>query len=213
MLKVNEIFYSIQGESSWAGLPCIFIRLTYCNLRCSYCDTEYAFYEGTDFSIEEILNEIKKYNCNLIEITGGEPLVQKEEVLSLMKTLCNLGYQVMIETSGSLSIEEIDNRVKVIMDLKCPSSKMIDKNLYENINYLKRNDEVKFVIGNREDYDWSKNIINQYQLTVKCSVLFSNIFSELEPVQLAEWILKDNLKVRFQIQMHKYIWSPTKRGV
>lgn len=213
MLKVNEIFYSIQGESSWAGLPCIFIRLTYCNLRCSYCDTEYAFYEGTDFSIEEILNEIKKYNCNLIEITGGEPLVQKEEVLSLMKTLCNLGYQVMIETSGSLSIEEIDNRVKVIMDLKCPSSKMIDKNLYENINYLKRNDEVKFVIGNREDYDWSKNIINQYQLTIKCSVLFSNIFSELEPVQLAEWILKDNLKVRFQIQMHKYIWSPTKRGV
>ena len=130
-----------------------------------------------------------------------------------MTTLCDLGYQVVIETGGSLSIQEIDQRVKVIMDLKCPSSKMADKNLYENINHLKQNDEVKFVIGNREDYDWSKNIINQYRLTEKCSVLFSNVFSELEPVQLAEWILKDNLNVRFQIQMHKYIWDPAKRGV
>lgn len=212
MLKINEIFYSIQGESSLAGLPCIFIRLTYCNLRCSYCDTEYAFYEGTNYSFEEILSEIRKYNCNLVEITGGEPLVQKE-VFALTTTLCDLGYQVMIETGGSLSIKKIDQRVKVIMDLKCPSSKMADKNLYENINHLKQNDEVKFVIGNREDYDWSKNIINQYRLTEKCSVLFSNVFSELEPIRLAEWILKDNLKVRFQLQMHKYIWSPTKRGV
>ncbi|OGU36303.1 MAG: 7-carboxy-7-deazaguanine synthase [Ignavibacteria bacterium GWA2_36_19] len=212
MLKVNEIFYSIQGESSMAGLPCIFIRLTYCNLRCSYCDTEYAFYEGTDYTIEEILAEIKKYNCNLVEVTGGEPLVQKE-ALSLMKILCDLSYQVMIETSGSLPIKEIDQRVKVIMDLKCPSSKMSHKNLYENISYLKRNDEVKFVIGNREDYNWSKNVIDQYQLAEKCAVLFSNIFSELEPARLVEWILKDNLKVRFQIQMHKYIWSPTQRGV
>lgn len=195
-----------------AGLPCIFVRLTYCNLRCSYCDTEYAFYEGTDYSFEKILSEIRKYHCNLIEITGGEPLVQKE-VFVLMTTLCDLGYQVVIETGGSLSIQEIDQRVKVIMDLKCPSSKMADKNLYENINHLKQNDEVKFVIGNREDYDWSKNIINQYRLTEKCSVLFSNVFSELEPVQLAEWILKDNLNVRFQIQMHKYIWDPAKRGV
>jgi len=195
-----------------AGLPCIFVRLTYCNLRCSYCDTEYAFYEGTDYSFEKILSEIRKYHCNLIEITGGEPLVQKE-VFVLMTTLCDLGYQVVIETGGSLSIQEIDQRVKVIMDLKCPSSKMADKNLYENINHLKQNDEVKFVIGNREDYDWSKNIINQYRLTEKCSVLFSNVFSELEPVHLAEWILKDNLNVRFQIQMHKYIWDPAKRGV
>ena len=195
-----------------AGLPCIFIRLTYCNLRCSYCDTEYAFYEGSDYSIEEILAEIKKYDCNLVEITGGEPLVQKE-VLSLMKILCDSGSNVMIETGGSLSIEEIDQRVKVIMDLKCPSSKMADKNLYENISYLKQNDEVKFVIGNREDYDWAKNIVDQYKLTEKCGVLFSNVFSELEPIHLAEWILKDNLKVRFQIQMHKYIWNPAKRGV
>jgi len=195
-----------------AGLPCIFVRLTYCNLRCSYCDTEYAFYEGTDYSFQEILSEIKKYNCNLVEITGGEPLVQKE-VLPLMKMLGDLGYNVMIETGGSLPIKEIDPRVKVIMDLKCPSSKMSHKNLYENINYLKQNDEVKFVIGNREDYEWSKDIIEKYFLTEKRTILFSNVFSELEPVQLAEWILKDNLNVRFQIQMHKYIWDPAKRGV
>ena len=195
-----------------AGLPCIFVRLTYCNLRCSYCDTEYAFYEGTDYSFQEILSEIKKYNCNLVEITGGEPLVQKE-VLPLMKMLGDLGYNVMIETGGSLPIKEIDPRVKVIMDLKCPSSKMSHKNLYENINYLKQNDEVKFVIGNREDYEWSKDIIEKYFLTEKRTILSSNVFSELEPVQLAEWILKDNLNVRFQIQMHKYIWDPAKRGV
>ena len=212
MLKIKEIFYSIQGESSLAGLPCVFVRLTYCNLRCTYCDTEYAFYEGTDYTIDQVLSEIKKYNCRLIEITGGEPLVQKE-VLHMMKILCDLGYEVMIETGGSLSIKEIDKRVKVIMDLKCPSSKMAEKNLYENITYLKQNDEIKFVIGNREDYDWSKDIMDKYSITEKCSVLFSNVFAELEPVQLAEWILNDNLKVRFQIQMHKYIWSPTKRGV
>lgn len=212
MLRINEIFYSIQGESSLAGLPCIFIRLTFCNLRCSYCDTEYAFYEGTDYSIDEILFEIKKYDCNLVEITGGEPLVQKE-ILSLMNVFCDSGYDVMIETGGSLPIKEIDPRVKVIIDLKCPSSKMSHKNLYENINFLKPIDEVKFVIGNREDYDWAKDIIEKYLLTEKCAILFSNVFSKLEPVQLAEWILKDNLKVRFQIQMHKYIWDPSKRGV
>ncbi len=212
MLKVNEIFYSIQGESSLAGFPCIFVRLTYCNLRCSYCDTEYAFYEGSDYSIEGILSEIKKYNCKLVEITGGEPLVQKE-VLPLMKILCDLGYQTMLETGGSLSVKKIDNRVKIVMDLKCPSSKMVHKNLYENINYLKQEDEVKFVIGNKEDYEWAKQMINKYFLSGKCKVLFSNVFSEFEPIQLAEWMLKDNLKVRLQLQMHKYIWSPTKRGV
>ena len=212
MLKVNEIFFSIQGESSMAGLPCIFIRLTYCNLRCSYCDTEYAFYEGSDYSIEDILSEIKKYDCRLVEITGGEPLVQSE-VHVLMIELCNKGYSVMLETGGSFSIKDVDNRVKIIMDLKCPSSKMAHKNLYENIDYLKSNDEVKFVIGNREDYNWAKDIIRKYSLAEKCLVLFSNVFSELEPIQLAEWILQDNLKVRLQLQLHKYIWNPTKRGV
>jgi 7-carboxy-7-deazaguanine synthase len=148
----------------------------------------------------------------LVELTGGEPLVQKE-VFILMKRLCDSDYQVMIETGGSLSIKEIDTRVKVIMDLKCPSSKMAHKNLYENISCLKPNDEIKFVIGDREDYDWAKNIIDQHLLTHKCLVLFSNVFSKLEPAQLTEWILKDKLKVRFQIQMHKYIWSPAQRGV
>lgn len=212
MLKVNEIFYSIQGESTMAGLPCIFIRLTHCNLRCSYCDTEYAFFEGTDFSVSEIISEVNKYGCNLVEITGGEPLLQKE-VHILMKELCDLGFQVMIETGGSLPIKETDKRVKVIMDLKCPSSKMSDKNLYENIISLKQDDEIKFVIGNREDYDWSKDLIHKYSLTEKCIVLFSNVYSDLEPIHLAEWILTDKLKVRFQIQMHKYIWNPAKRGV
>ncbi len=212
MLKVNEIYYSIQGESTKAGLPCTFIRLTYCNLRCKYCDTEYAFYEGRDLTIEEILNEIKKIGCNLIEITGGEPLVQLES-LDLMKTLCNNGYEVLLETGGSLPIMEIDSRVKIIMDLKCPSSGMIKKNYYENIKYIKPGDEIKFVIGSREDYEWSREIINNYNLTNKCSILFSVVFGELEPVKLVEWILNDKLNVRFQLQMHKFIWEPTAKGV
>jgi 7-carboxy-7-deazaguanine synthase len=212
MLKVNEIYYSVQGESSKAGLPCIFIRLTYCNLRCTYCDTEYAFYEGRDFSIEEILDEIKKYNCKLVEVTGGEPLVQSE-CLPLLQKLCDDGYEVLIETGGSLPIENIDKRVSVIMDLKCPSSKMMKKNRYENIKHLKTIDEVKFVIGTREDYEWSKNIIVEYELTKKCQLLFSVVFDSLEPVTLVNWILEDNLSVRFQLQMHKIIWDPTKKGV
>ena len=212
MIKINEIFYSIQGEGTKAGLPCIFIRLTYCNLRCSYCDTEYAFHEGKNFTIKEILEDIKQYKCNLVEITGGEPLVQKES-LDLMTQLCDAGYNVMLETGGSLTIENVDDRVKIIMDLKTPSSLMSEKNLYKNIDYLKPADEIKFVIGNKEDYDWSKKIIEQYQLNNKCELLLSTVFSKLENKKLAEWILEDNLKVRFQTQLHKYIWEPNKKGV
>ncbi len=212
MLKVNEIYYSIQGESSKAGLPCVFVRLTYCNLRCSYCDTEYAFYEGVEKTVEEIVNEVRKYNCNLVEITGGEPLVQTES-LDLMKKLCDEGFDVMIETGGSLPIKDIDSRVMIIMDLKCPSSKMMKKNLYENINFLKKSDEIKFVIGNREDYNWSREIIAKYSLIEKCSVLFSVVFGQLEPVQLVNWILEDRLNVRYQLQMHKIIWHPETKGV
>ncbi len=212
MLKVNEIYYSIQGESTKAGLPCIFIRLTYCNLRCKYCDTEYAFFEGKDLTINEILDEVKKFECNLIEITGGEPLVQLESI-DLMKTLCNNGYDVLLETGGSLPIKYIDPRVKIIMDLKCPSSGMLKKNNYENINYIKTEDEIKFVIGSREDYEWSRKIINNYKLINKCSVLFSVVFGELEPLKLVEWILNDKLNVRFQLQMHKIIWEPTAKGI
>lgn len=212
MLKVNEIYYSVQGESSKAGLPCVFVRLTYCNLRCSYCDTEYAFYEGQDYSIEQIITEIKKYSCRLVEITGGEPLVQVE-CLTLIKQLCDLGYEVMIETGGSLPIENIDKRVSVIMDLKCPSSQMVGKNLYENIAFLKSTDEVKFVIGSREDYDWTKSIIAEYELDKKCHLLCSIVFGALEPVTVVNWILEDNLPVRFQLQMHKIIWNPSTKGV
>jgi len=213
MLKVNEIYFSVQGESTAAGLPCVFVRLTYCNLRCTYCDTEYAFYEGKDISIPEIISEVKKYECKLVEITGGEPLVQMEECLELMKQLCIDGFEVLIETGGSLPIKDIDPGVKIIMDLKCPSSGMEKKNLYENIDYLKPTDELKFVIGCREDYDWTKEIILKYSLVKKCEILFSVVFGKLEPVQLVNWILEDKLKVRFQLQMHKFIWHPETKGV
>jgi len=213
VLKINEIFHSIQGESTKAGLPCIFVRLTYCNIRCVYCDTEYAFYEGDDRAIDDIISEVKTFNCRLVEITGGEPLVQ-ENVHILMKQLCDLGYEVLIETGGSLPIEVIDKRVKVIMDLKTPYSKMEKRNRYENIQYLKPTDEVKFVIGSREDYDWVKEMISKYDLINRVEqVLLSPVFDKVENIQLAEWILKDKLNVRFQLQMHKYIWHPETRGV
>jgi 7-carboxy-7-deazaguanine synthase len=212
MLKVNEIYYSIQGEGSSAGLPCVFVRLTYCNLRCTYCDTEYAFYKGKDYSIESIINEVKKYDCKLVEVTGGEPLMQSE-CLDLMKKLCDEEFKVLLETGGSLPISEVDKRVKTIMDLKCPSSKMMRKNLYENIDHIKSKDEIKFVIGNREDYEWTKEIMDKYKLNDKCEILFSVVFGELEPLTLVNWVLEDRLKVRFQLQMHKFIWDPQAKGV
>lgn len=212
MLKVNEIYFSLQGESSRAGLPCVFVRLTYCNLRCTYCDTEYAFYEGEDKSVDEIINEVKKYGCNLVEITGGEPLVQ-EESLNLMKKLCGEGFDVMLETAGNMPICNIDDRVNIIMDLKCPSSGMMKKNLYENINHLKKTDELKFVIGDREDYDWMNEMIDQYDLNNKCKILVSVVFDKLEPLALVNWVLEDKLDVRFQLQMHKFIWQPETKGV
>ncbi|MFI5236700.1 MAG: radical SAM protein [Ignavibacteriales bacterium] len=213
MLKINEIYHSIQGESTSAGRPCVFVRLTYCNLRCTYCDTEYAFYEGKDMSVQQVIDQVDKYNCKLVEVTGGEPLVQMEDCLELMNKLCELGYEVMIETGGSISIKDIDPRVKIIMDLKCPSSQMEKKNLYDNLNYLKPTDELKFVIGNREDYEWTKAILIRYDLHGKCEILCSVVFGEIEPVQLVNWILEDKLDVRFQLQMHKFIWHPEAKGV
>ena len=212
MLKINEIFHSIQGESTYAGRRCVFVRLTYCNLRCTYCDTEYAFNEGIDKSIEAIIDEIKRYDCKLVEVTGGEPLMQ-EESLELMNNLCDHNFEVMLETGGSLTIKDVDERVKIIMDLKTPSSGMMKKNLYENIKFIKKNDEIKFVIGSREDYEWTKEIIIKYKLNDKCPILFSVVFDQLEPVTLSEWILEDKLDVIYQLQMHKYIWEPDKRGV
>ena len=212
MLVVNEIFHSIQGEGGAIGTPTVFVRLTGCNLRCSYCDTEYAFYEGEKMSLDKVLAEIEKYETETVEITGGEPLLQKE-ALTLMETLADKNYSVMLETSGSLPIKDVDKRVKIIMDLKTPSSGMVEKNLYENIEFLKKSDEVKFVIGSREDYDWSKSKIGEFDLIEKTNVIFSPVYGKIEPAKIAEWILSDKLKVRFLLQMHKYIWEHDKRGV
>lgn len=212
MLKINEIYYSIQGEGTKAGLPCVFVRLTFCNLRCTYCDTEYAFYEGKDLSIGDIIQEVRAYNCSLVELTGGEPLFQ-EESFALMKQLADCGFKVLLETGGSLPIKNIDPMVKIIMDLKTPSSGMSKKNMYENISCLKKGDEVKFVIGSREDYLWSKDIIKKYDLDNKTEILFSVVFGKLLPVELVNWILEDKLNVRFQLQLHKFIWKPQESGV
>jgi len=211
-LKINEIYFSVQGESSFSGLPCIFIRLTYCNLRCTYCDSEYSFYDGKKMKIDEILEEIKKYSCNLVEVTGGEPLLQKN-CINLLNELIKNKYDVLLETSGSLSISDVPNKVINIIDFKCPSSKMDNKNMWDNINYLKKNDEIKFVIGNRIDYEWTKQKIEEFKLNKICDILISPVYGEIEPKEIVKWILEDNLKVRFQIQMHKEIWSADKKGV
>ncbi len=211
-LKINEIYYSVQGESTHAGRPCIFIRLTYCNLRCSYCDTEYAFYDGKDMEITDIMSEIKQWDCNLVEVTGGEPLFQ-EECIDLLNELVNSNYEVMLETGGSLSISNVPKKVIKIVDFKCPSSKMVKKNLWSIVDDLQAHDEVKFVIGNREDFDWAKDRITEYSLDKICTLLFSPTFGEIDPQQIVEWILADNLPVRMQMQMHKMIWSPEEKGV
>ena len=211
MLKINEIFYSIQGESSKSGLPCIFVRLTYCNLRCSYCDSEYSFYEGEDMSINQILKKIKNYNCNLIEITGGEPLLQKE-CIDLMNKLIENKYDVMLETGGSLPIQDVPKEVIKIIDFKCPSSNMHQKNKWSIIEDLQSHDEIKFVIGNAEDYDWAKKQIKKYNL-YNNNILFSPVHDVLDPKILSEWVLNDSMKVRIQLQLHKYIWDPETKGV
>ena len=211
-LKINEIYYSVQGESTHAGRPCIFIRLTYCNLRCSYCDTEYAFYDGKDMEITDIMSEIKRWDCNLVEVTGGEPLFQ-DECIDLLNELVNSNYEVMLETGGSLSISDVPKKVVKIVDFKCPSSGMVKKNLWSIVDDLQAHDEVKFVIGNREDFDWAKDRITEYSLDKICTLLFSPTFGEIDPQQIVEWILADNLPVRMQMQMHKMIWSPEEKGV
>jgi 7-carboxy-7-deazaguanine synthase len=212
-LTVNEIYRSIQGESTWAGLPCVFVRLTFCDLRCSYCDTAYAFYEGTKMTLPEIIERVQAFDCPLVEITGGEPLIQRN-VLPLMKELCDRGKTVLIETSGAHDISEIDARVHRIMDLKTPGSGESERNRYENIAYLTKRDEVKFVIGSGEDYLWSKQKIAEFDLTNRCgTVLFSPIFGRIDPREIVEWMLQDNLRVRFQLQIHKFIWSPETKGV
>ena len=211
-LKINEIFYSIQGESSYTGFPCIFIRLTYCNLRCSYCDTEYAFYDGKDIEIKNILNEIEKYPTNLVMVTGGEPLIQ-EGCIDLMNQLLDKNYDVMLETSGSLSLEKVPENVVKIVDFKCPSSNMMDRNDWTILSDIRETDEIKFVIGDKEDYNWSKEMIKSYNLNEICPILFSPVYDKINMEVLSKWILEDGLKVRLQIQLHKHIWGADKKGV
>jgi len=211
-LKVNEIYYSIQGESSLSGLPCIFIRLTYCNLRCDYCDSEYAFYEGKDYTVKEILQKIKQYNCNLVEVTGGEPLLQSE-CIKLLNVLDKNKYDVMLETSGSLPIKDVPENVKKIIDFKCPSSNMKHKNLWEIIDDINKKDEVKFVIGNKNDFKWALNKIKTYDLEQKCLILFSSVFDKIKYQKVVEWMLNSNINARFQLQIHKHIWQKEERGV
>ena len=212
-LTVNEIYVSIQGESTWAGERCVFVRLTFCDLRCNYCDTEYAFYEGKKQTLSEIVGAVKSFDCPLVEITGGEPLLQKN-VLQLMTTLCDAGLTVLLETSGAHDIALVDPRVHRIMDLKTPGSGEVERNRFENIEQLTERDEVKFVIGSREDYEWSCQQLRRFDLTSRVrAVLFSPIFGRIEPRQIVDWIVEDKLPVRFQLQMHKFIWPPTQRGV
>ncbi|MEP6777822.1 MAG: radical SAM protein [Chthoniobacterales bacterium] len=212
-LTINEIYQSIQGESTWAGRPCVFVRLTFCDLRCSYCDTEYAFYEGKKQTLTEVVTAVQSYDCSLVEVTGGEPLLQKN-VLALMTLLADAGLTVLLETSGAHDISPVDPRVHRIMDLKTPGSGETARNLFSNVEHLTSRDEVKFVVGSREDYEWSRGAVQKFNLANRCgAVLFSPIFGRIDPQQIVEWILADNLPVRFQLQMHKFIWTPTKRGV
>jgi len=211
-LQITEIFHSIQGESTRVGEPCVFVRLTGCPLRCTWCDTEFAFHGGETLTLQDVLDRVQSYGCSLIEVTGGEPLHQPN-ALVLLKKLCDEGYQVMIETSGAFDISAIDPRVSIIMDVKCPGSGMTDRMRWANMEHLSRKDEVKFVLRDRADYEWGKDMLKQYRLGERCAVLFSPVFGSLELQPLTEWVLKDRLPVRVQMQLHKLIWGPEIRGV
>ncbi len=210
-LRVTEIFYSLQGESLLSGLPTVFVRLTGCPLRCNYCDTEYAFSGGERMTIEQICQQLESFQCRQICVTGGEPLSQ-QSCVDLLVCLCELGYQVSLETSGAVAIDNVDPRVVKVMDLKTPNSGEMVKNRMENIQYLNPVDQVKFVISNQRDYEWSVAKVAEFKLNERCTVLFSPVFKLLDPVELADWILRDKLEVRMQLQLHKMLWG-NKQGV
>lgn len=213
MLTVNEIFHSIQGESRRAGEPCVFVRLTACDLRCSWCDTPYSFHEGGKRSLEDVIAEVERYQCPLVEITGGEPLLQ-EEVYPLMERLLELGHTVMIETGGHRSIARVPAAVLKIVDVKCPGSGESHRNHWENLSLVGANDEVKFVVKDRADYEYARDVIARHELHGKAgAILLSPVHGVLEARLLAEWVLADRLQVRVQLQLHKFIWSPETRGV
>ena len=213
MLTVNEIFHSIQGESSRAGLPCVFVRLTACDLRCSWCDTPYAFVEGRKMSVDDVVAEAERYGCPLVEITGGEPLLQ-EGVYELMDRLLAAGRTVLLETGGHRPITRVPPAVVKVLDIKCPGSGEAAQNHWENIDRLAAHDEVKFVIADRADYEFAREAVDRHRLGDRCAaILFSPVHDVLDPKVLSEWILADHLPARLQLQLHKYIWSPTTRGV
>jgi 7-carboxy-7-deazaguanine synthase len=213
MLTINEIFHSIQGESTHTGRPCVFVRLTACDLRCSWCDTPYAFHEGRKWSVDEVVERVGSYGCSLVEITGGEPLLQRD-VYPLMESLIERGHEVLIETGGHHSVADIPPAVVRIIDVKCPGSGHADRNHWPNLEVLKARDEVKFVIRDRVDYEYAKDVVRRYDLTTKAgAVLFSPVHAILPAADLAGWILADKLPVRLQLQSHKYIWGADVRGV
>ena len=211
-MKINEIFKSIQGETSYAGLPCAYIRVTGCNLRCSYCDTTYAYEEGKEMSLSNILECIARFKTKIVCVTGGEPLSNKNTPL-LIKELMNKNYTVLVETNGSYDIRTVPQETIKIMDIKCPDSNMSHLMNWQNINYLTKSDEVKFVLSSRKDYDWTKAVIYKYNLSEVANILIGTVFGAISPKMVVQWILEDNLDVRFQLQLHKYIWEPLARGV
>ncbi len=212
MLTVNEIFKSIQGESSFTGLPCIFVRLTGCNLRCTWCDTEYAFYEGKTKSVKDIVDAIEPLGVPLVEITGGEPLLQ-DDVYNLMDALLEKKFQVLLETGGGVSVDKVPEQVIKILDIKCPGSGEVSKNLWDNLDHLNSKDEVKFVLADRTDYEWSRKVLDRTRIHKKVKVLFSPVYDKLDLKELSEWVLEDNLPVRVQTQLHKVIWGKDAIGV
>lgn len=212
-MNVNEIFFSIQGESTYAGFPFAFVRLTGCNLRCTYCDTEYAFHEGTEMTVGQILGHVENFPTRYVLVTGGEPMLQPD-VPALLRELLDRGYTVLLETGGHLSLTDVDPRVHKIMDFKCPSSGMETHNRYDNVLCLTKMDEVKFVVAVREDFDWACDVIRRYDLTARVSaVLFSPVYSMISNSNLADWVLQCGLPVRMQVQLHKIIWPDIQKGV
>lgn len=211
-LVVNEIFFSIQGESSYAGEPCAFVRLTYCNLRCRWCDTEYAFSEGQEMTVEDVVRKVESYPTSLVEITGGEPLLQPP-VHPLIERFLDDSKTVLVETGGGVDIRGVDPRATLIYDIKCPGSGMAGKNRWENLPHLKPRDEIKFVLASRDDYEWAKSKMDEFELAQRHTILFSPVWAELDARELGEWILQDGLPVRFQVQLHKILWGPDARGV
>lgn len=210
MLKVNEIFYTIQGESSCTGLPCVFVRLTGCNLRCVYCDTKYAYKKGKNMAVDQIVEQVSQYECPLVEITGGEPLLQ-EDTSQLAKSLADDGLRVLVETNGTQNIDSLKEGIVRIVDIKTPGSGEADKTDWKNLDRLDRQDEVKFVLTSQADYDWTKEVIRRHRLDDRVTVFLSPVLRRLDPSELARWILKDRLNVRLQLQLHKILW-PNQEG-